>query len=329
MNLRLRKARRERWKAENSPCANATPLHSVADYERLPFPRPARVIAVTSGKGGVGKTAVTVNLAILLARAQHRVTILDADLGLANVDVQLGLKPRYNLQHVVYGQCELTDVLMQGPHEIRIVPGASGIVELANLDDARRRDLLDRLSLLNAVSDVILIDTSPGVSRNVVSFAAAADEVMVVTTPEPTALTDAYAVMKVIVGQTDRLPHIRLLVNMARDDKDAQEVTEKLSLVTRQFLNLTVESLGYLPSDPHVPQAIRQQTPFVLAYPYSPASQQMGVIAGRVGNGLRAVPLASERGSRVRSFFERVCSQRAPTSRSDRPDKSGECRERE
>jgi flagellar biosynthesis protein FlhG len=241
-----------------------------------------RVIAITSGKGGVGKTSMSTNLAILLAQQGHRVLVFDADLGLANVDVLLGLHPRYTLQHVLYGECGLTDVLMTGPCDVKIIPGASGMVELANLDDAQRNELVLQFGRLGDEADIILLDTSPGVSRNVIGFAAAADEAVVVTTPEPTSVTDAYAIIKVIARENIG-SRIRLLVNMARDEHQATEAVQKVVLVARQFINTSVETVGWVPSDPSVSWAAHQQEPFVLAYPRSLATQSLRIIAERIG----------------------------------------------
>lgn len=244
-------------------------------------PNGARVIAVTSGKGGVGKTNVVANLAVLLARGQHSVLIFDADLGLANVDVALGLSPKYNLQHFIYGERTLTEVMVTGPCEVKVIPGASGIVELVNLREDQRRELVASLDSLGSTADVILVDTSPGISRNVIGFAGAADEVIVVTTPEPTAVTDAYATVKVL-SRESTTPDLKLLVNMAQNRYEAEEVAGRLTLVAKQFLNVAVESLGYLPKDNNVPLAVRQQAPFVLAYPSSPATNSLRLVAGRL-----------------------------------------------
>jgi flagellar biosynthesis protein FlhG len=240
-----------------------------------------RVIAVTSGKGGVGKTNVSVNLAILLAQRQHRVLLFDADLGLANVDVLLGLHPDYTLQHVLYGERELVDVLVTGPCDVKIIPGASGMVELANLNDAQRGGLIECFSRLGDETDIVLVDTSPGVSRNVISFAAAADEVIVLTTPDPTAVMDAYAIIKAIARE-NLSSRIHLLVNMVQDEQEACEVAQKIILLARQFLNVTVEAVGGVPTDRSVAWAVRQQEPFVLAYPRSAAAESLRLVAGHV-----------------------------------------------
>ncbi len=268
-----------------------------------------RVIAVTSGKGGVGKTSMSTNLAILLAQRQHRVLMFDADLGLANVDVLLGLCPTHTLQHVLYGECTLTDILMAGPNDVRIVPGASGMVELANLDDSDRSGLVEQLGRLGDEADIVMVDTSPGVSRNVIGFAAAADEVIVVTTPEPTAMTDAYAIIKVIARENVH-SRIRLLVNMVRDEREANEVTDKMLRVARQFLNVEVEPIGFVPHDRNVSLAIHQRHPFVLSYPRSLATVSLQRIAGRIEGHAemtgRGRPDSSAGNNRLKAFLDKM-----------------------
>lgn len=272
-----------------------------------------RVIAVTSGKGGVGKTSLSANLAILLAQRQQRVLVFDADLGLANVDVLLGLQPTHTLQHVLYGECTLTDILMAGPHGIRIVPGASGMVELANLEDPHRSALIEQLGRLGDEADVVMVDTSPGLSRNVIGFAAAADEVIVVTTPEPTAMTDAYAVIKVIARENVHT-RIRLLVNMARDEREANEVTDKMRLVARQFLDVAIDPVGFVPHDHSVALAVHQRHPFVLSYPRSLAAQSLQQVAGRIGDNAemmgRGRPDSSAGSNRLKALLDKMLKRR-------------------
>jgi flagellar biosynthesis protein FlhG len=265
--------------------------------------RQTRVIAVASGKGGVGKTNLTVNLGIALTREGKRAVVLDGDLGLANVDVLLGIHPRYTLEHVVSGQRTLGEVMVQAPGGIWVVPGASGLEELANLTEERRQHLVGALSELDGRVDVLLIDTAAGISREVSAFLEAAPEVIVVTTPEPTAITDAYALIKVASAAADTCPRFRLVVNQANDVGEALEVARKLQTVARQFLNVEVESLGYVPTDRSVPRSTRGQVPLLVAYPSSPAALRIADLARRL---LSTPGLPSAGESSIMGFLRRM-----------------------
>ena len=242
----------------------------------------ARVIAVTSGKGGVGKTNFSANLALHLARTGSRVIVLDADLGLANIHVLLGITPRFNMEHVMRGEKRLADIIHPTPWGIRIIGGGSGIEELANLTDIQRHSFIQGLMQLDNLADIILIDTGAGVSRNVLSFVLAADEVIVISTPEPTSIADAYAVMKVVCHENPSA-RMKLVINMANGEEDAQRASERLCLVTRQFLDVELKYLGYIPQDQMVSRAVRQQKPLLISYPASPAGRSIERIAGQLG----------------------------------------------
>ncbi len=239
----------------------------------------SRVIAIASGKGGVGKTSLSINLGICLVREGARVIILDADLGLANVDVALGIVPRWTLEHVIAGTCDLVDVLQAGPEGILILPGASGIEEMANLGPEQRRHLTESLAQLESQAEIVLIDTAAGIGAEVSSFVATAPEVIVVTTPEPTAITDAYALIKVATRQAATAPRLHLVVNQAHDVGEAREVARKIIAVAREFLDVELTLLGSIPSDSYVGRAIRQQNPLVVRYPSSPASLAIARLA--------------------------------------------------
>jgi flagellar biosynthesis protein FlhG len=261
---------------------------------------PTRSIAVTSGKGGVGKTNLTTNLALALAQRKYRVLVLDADLGLANVDIAMGLIPKYNLVHVVKGEKTLEDVIVTGPLGVSIIASGSGIFELANLDDRRRIRLLESLATLKSRFDWLLIDTSAGLGRNVLGFVLAADEVLVVTTPEPTALADAYSMIKVIF-QRNPSAQVRLVVNMARDEVEAREVADKVTVLAHRFLGAVVRPLGYVLKDAHVGEAVREQNPLVMLYPNAPAARCFHNLAQQLTNGKVAAPKSDLKG-----FFTRV-----------------------
>jgi len=232
----------------------------------------ARVLAVTSGKGGVGKTSTSVNLAIALASHKKRAIVLDADLGLANVEVLMGLNSMYNLQHVIDGEKTIMQILVQGPGGIEVVPGTSGLAKLADLSAAARQNVLKGLKDLQEQTDFIIIDTMAGIGQNAISFAAAADEVLVVTTPEPSAIVDAYATIKTIHGMREDAV-FRLIVNMVASSQQALAVTTNLTRVAQQYLGLRLSYLGHILRDPHVAQGVMQTHPFILRFPNAPATK--------------------------------------------------------
>ncbi len=245
----------------------------------------ASVIAITSGKGGVGKSNIAVNLAIKLARSGKDVVLLDADLGLANADVLCNLDVPSNLSHVISRKKELRDVLTTAPGGFRLIGGASGLARMADLSDDDRQRLVSALAELEEQTDVILIDTGAGISPNVLSFTRAADDVLVVTTPEPTAITDAYAVIKV-VNRDSGNRRISLLVNQVRNANEGRLVYERISRVAKQFLNATVLDAGYMFADEQVSLAVRRRMPFVLSNPNCAAGQCITQLAMRFEQGV-------------------------------------------
>jgi len=243
--------------------------------------RRARVLAITSGKGGVGKTSTSVNLAIALAAQDQRVAILDADLGLANVEVLLGLNSLYNLQHVVDGEKTLLETLVQGPGGIHIIPGSSGMAKFADLGEAERERLIGGMTELQEDMDFLIVDTMAGIGKNAVSFATAADEVLVVCTPEPSSIVDGYTMIKTVFQQRDDSA-VSLIVNMAANKEQAQAVANKIGHVTRQYLNHGLSYHGYILRDPHVSQAVMQSVPLLLRYPNASASACITRLAARL-----------------------------------------------
>ncbi len=239
-----------------------------------------RTITIASGKGGVGKTNVVANLAIALRKMGKEVLILDADLGLSNVDILLQLAPRYNIQHVIRGEKRLRDVIVEGPHGIKVLPASSGVQELTHLDAFQRMRLLEEFEEYDGDIDILLIDTSAGISENVAFFCIASREIVIVTSPEPTALTDAYALIKVLFTRYQE-KDFRVLVNSARNSADAKEVYRKLAVAADRFLNVSLDYLGYLPYDKSVHEAVRAQKPFVDMFPGGPASLALGELASR------------------------------------------------
>ena len=240
-----------------------------------------RVIAITSGKGGVGKTYITANLAFILSRMNKRILIFDADMGLANIDVILGISPKYNMHHVLLGEKSLAEIIVPGPGGIKILPAASGIKEMAELTKGQKLTLMEELNDLNEGFDFMLIDTAAGIAGNVLYFNMAAKEIIVVVSPEPTSLTDAYALIKILYnGHAEK--RIMLIVNMVKNSHEAQEVFAKLSKATEHFLDLSIEYLGYIVSDEKVTDAVRQQKVFSEIYPYNQASKCLSSIAKKI-----------------------------------------------
>lgn len=250
--------------------------------EAPPESRPRRrVLAVTSGKGGVGKTNIVTNLAIALARQGTRVLVLDGDLGLANVDLLLGIAPQYDLQDAILGDRRLEDILLEGPDGIRVVPASSGVEELANLDEYRLECLLRSLASVEEDIDIILVDAPSGIGAQAVALTQAADEILVVTTPEPTSFSDAYAMIKVL-SQRPLKCTPALLVNQTNSENDALEVSRRVQAVAKRFLNLEIEYWGFILADECVPKSVLRQEPFISTYPYSPASSCIMRLARRV-----------------------------------------------
>ena len=237
---------------------------------------------MASGKGGVGKTNLSVNLAIAYAKLGKKVLVLDADLGLANVNVVMGVIPKYNLYHVIRKQKTMKEIIVDTPYGMKIVAGASGFSRIANLSEEERKGFVDELTDL-AEAEIIIIDTSAGVSSNVLAFIEATDEAIIVTTPEPTAITDAYGIIKIISTETDDLDRgLKLIVNRVSSVTEAKKVAQRVINITGQFLNVKVDYLGFVYEDPAVPDAVRKQQPFIVSDPGGRASQCMQHIVGRL-----------------------------------------------
>ena len=239
------------------------------------------VISITSGKGGVGKTNIAVNLAYLLAESKKKTLILDADCGLANIDLILGLTPKYNLYHVLKGEKTLKEAIVNGPGGIKILPSSSGIQEMSSLSMAQKFILQDELNALKARPDFMLIDTSAGINDNVLYFNMVASETIVVVTPEPTSLTDAYALIKLLY-QRHAKKRFSLLVNMVKTPNEAQEVFLRMAQATNHFLNLAIEQLGYISYDDNVPRAVKRQRLLAELYPNTPSVKSLREVAYRL-----------------------------------------------
>jgi flagellar biosynthesis protein FlhG len=237
----------------------------------------ARVVAITSGKGGVGKTNVTAGLAMTLARQGQRVVVMDANFGLANMDILLGLSPKYTLEQVLRGEKVLEEILLEGPNGVQILPASSGIQELTRLDTMSELRLVQGLQRVAETVDWLLIDTAAGIHESVLKLLLAAQEVILVATPEPTSLVDAYAMVKVLHLREPSKP-MWLLVNNGQSAEEARETIDQLQEATERFLGKQLKVLGMIPNDPHILQAVRQQRGVVELFPDSPAAQAFGAV---------------------------------------------------
>ncbi|WP_199741656.1 MinD/ParA family protein [Legionella sp. km535] len=263
--------------------------------------KPITVIAVSAGKGGVGKSNVSVNLAVALAQMNKNVMLFDADLGLANVDIMLGLHTKYNLSHVIQGICHLSDIILQGPNGISVIPSASGTEFMTQLTYAEHAGIIDSFNELTDDLDYMIIDTAAGISDTVLSFARSSQELIVVVCDEPTSLTDAYALIKVMSKRYEWM-HFHILANMVRNMKDGRELFNKLFRVSEQFLDVHLDYLGAIPFDEHIHKAVKMQKPVLTAYPDSEASEALRELADTISNW----PAKPSLGGNTSFFLERL-----------------------
>ena len=269
--------------------------------QRVRESRPVRVLAVTSGKGGVGKTNVSVNLATALAGIGREVMLMDADLGLANVDVVLGLQTTVNLSHVISGECTLDEVVVQGPRGIQVVPGASGVTRMAGLSQAEHAGLIRAFSELSVPLDVLVVDTPAGISDDVISFSRASQEVIVVVCDEPASMTDAYALIKVL-SREHGIGRFHILANRVRDGQEGNVLYRKMAAVCGRFLDVTLHYMGAVPEDPMLRQAVQRQGAVVEMYPGSPSGRAFKNLALRADNW----PIQSGTRGHLEFFVERL-----------------------
>ncbi|MGI6649841.1 MAG: MinD/ParA family protein [Bacillota bacterium] len=253
-----------------------------------------RIITVASGKGGVGKTNVILNLAIALAQRKQRVVILDADLGLANIDVLMGIVPVYTLNEVLIGRKSIKEILVEGPYNIKIIPGGSGIQELTNITIQQQKNLMEELHVFEQEADYLFVDTGGGINKNILGFLTAADEVIIVVTPEPTSITDAYTVIK-ILSQFQVHTSVNLIVNRVANTSEAQQTLQRIKLVAEKYLPMKIKPLGYIFDDRFVIKAVKSQQPLLTLYPYSSAAANFEEIArnlleekGRMPRGVKS-----------------------------------------
>jgi len=267
----------------------------------MPKAHPVRVITVTSGKGGVGKTNVSVNLAMALSNAGKKVTILDADLGLGNIDVLLGLHPQKNLSHVINGECSLSDVMVDGPGNLSIIPAASGVQNMAELTPGQHAGLIQAFSELNHDIDVLIVDTAAGISDSVISFSRAAQEVLVVVCDEPASITDAYALIK-LLNKEYGLFRFRILCNRVKSAQQARELYSTITKVTDRFLDVALDYVGFIPDDDYLVKAIRKQRCVVDAYPRSKSAIAFSTMVDKVDKW----PIPTTAGGHLEFFVERL-----------------------
>jgi flagellar biosynthesis protein FlhG len=268
---------------------------------RMINPEPVRVIAVTGGKGGVGKTSISANLGVAFAELGRRVMLLDADLGLANLDVILGLHAERNLSHVMQGECSLEDVLVTGPKGMRVVPGASGIQHMAEMTPAENAGLIHAFSEVANDVDVLLIDTAAGISDLVISFSRAAQEQIVVVCDEPASITDAYAIIK-LLNREHGISRFRILANMVKSVQEGRDLYNKMCRVTDQYLDVMLNYMGSIPYDEQLRKAVRSQKPVVEAYPRSRVAQAFKNLAKKADNW----PVPSGVSGDLQFFVERL-----------------------
>lgn len=281
----------------------AAALRSRVRHARTP--QQTRTIAVTSGKGGVGKTNFTLNFAIQLAKAGHRVAVLDADLGFANIGVLMGLSTRYTMCDLLTPGITLLDVIETGPQGIRIVPGLADAEQRYSLSPDELASITTQLKELQKITDFIIVDTAAGLSKDNLSFISTADEVILVTTPEPTAITDGYAVMKVLFQQRDTLK-LWTVINRTTSHAEAQRTGYNMSAAAKQFLNCKVHMLGYLPEDTDVVRAVKQQQPFSECFPNSAVTRRLQMLTRRYLSEFSKAPLEQDRQGSLTRLLQRI-----------------------
>ncbi len=239
-----------------------------------------RVICVTSGKGGVGKSNFTLNLALALKQNGNRVLIIDADLGLANIEILLGISPKFGLLDLIKEEVTVEDVMIEGPLGIKIISGGAGISEIVDLPMDKLNKILNSMDLLKNYADFILIDTGAGISKSVMSFVASSEEIIVVTTPEPTAIADAYALIKVTTKECNKV--VSLIINKADNKQEGDNTFDKLHLAGKRFLNISIEYLGYITNDRNVQTCVKKQIPFYIGAPNSIAKEDIDSICNKL-----------------------------------------------
>lgn len=276
-------------------------LDQAAGIRNMRTTKPVRVIAVTSGKGGVGKTNLSVNLGIVLAQMGRRVVLMDADTGLANVDILLGLSPKFNLSHVLKGEKTLEQIMLRGPAGLRVIPASSGIQHMSDLSAAEQAGVIHAFSDIDQKLDVLLVDTAAGISSSVVNFARACQEIIVVVCDEPTSLTDAYAYIK-LLNRDYGLNTFHVVTNMVKSVQQGQNLFNKLTKVTDRYLSVDLKFAGTVPMDDALRGSVQKQNPVVLSFPNSPSAQAFQKLARTVD----LWPMKGRVGGHLEFFVERM-----------------------
>lgn len=258
-----------------------------------------KIITVTSGKGGVGKSNFVVNLSIALQKMGKRVLIFDADMGLGNDDVLMGFLPKFNVYDVIFGSKEIEEVLVEGPFGVKLLPGGTGVSKIEQMTDKQRDSFLAKLTCLEDL-DYIIMDTGAGVNRDVLGFISCCEELIVITTPEPTSLTDAYSLLKAVSHFKIR-DNAKVIVNRTIESKEGESTFNKFNNAVSKFLNINLQYLGYLSDDKKLVQAVRKQQPFLISYPNSDVAKDLNYIAGKI-IGLET----DKKGSSVQDFFKKI-----------------------
>lgn len=263
--------------------------------------RPVQVVAISGGKGGVGKTNVSINTAIALAKSGRKVVLMDADLGLANIDVLLGLSPKKNLADVIQGNATLDDIMLDGPMGVKIIPASSGTQSMVSMNTMEHAGLIRAFSNINFPLDTLIIDTAAGISDSVVSFLKAAQEILLVVCDEPSSITDAYALMK-LMSRDYQIKRFRIVANMVQNEKEGQLMFNKLAAVSERFLEVTLQYVGHVPFDSAVRQAVKRQKALVLDAPSSPAA----LAYQRIANNIALWPIAKVSRGHLEFFVENL-----------------------
>lgn len=264
----------------------ATNLRNIIKMQGQPK-NAARVLTVTSGKGGVGKTSLSINLALALSKKGKKVIVLDADFGLANIEVMLGVRPEYTLADLIFKGMDMKDIVTTGPEGIGFISCGSGIKELANITQQQLFSVTYGLNTLDSLADVIIVDTGAGIEDRVMEFAAASAEVLLVVTPEPTSITDAYALLKTLYKKQEFVTEetiIKLVANRVKNEKEGREIFEKMNMVVSKFLNVKLEFLGSIPEDGYVSKAVMQQKPLTLTYPNTVSARAINQLSDMIEN---------------------------------------------